>query len=246
MKEQMDDSFPPEVIEKLKYYVYRLMDPRNGETFYVGKGYGNRVFSHSLAAQNLEGDVGENKIDRIMQIRNNGFEVAHIIHRHGMDEETAYEVEAALMDAYPGLTNHVRGFRSNALGVMHAKEIINKYAAEEVVFRHKVLLININQTFSKKSTYEATRSSWVLDVSRAREVDYILAVRNGIIVGVYEAENWSEVLAETIPGYKKSPKRYEFNGKEAPTDIWNHYKDKRVPERKKGAANPNWYADPEQ
>ncbi|GAB0612904.1 hypothetical protein NB16F74_47760 [Escherichia coli] len=30
------DSFPPEVAERLQYYVYRLIDPRNGETFYVG------------------------------------------------------------------------------------------------------------------------------------------------------------------------------------------------------------------
>ena len=38
------DKFAPEVIERLKWYVYRLVDPRSGETFYVGKGKGNRVF----------------------------------------------------------------------------------------------------------------------------------------------------------------------------------------------------------
>lgn len=36
--------FTPDVIEQLNYYVYRLIDPRNGKTFYVGKG--NRVFTH--------------------------------------------------------------------------------------------------------------------------------------------------------------------------------------------------------
>jgi len=39
-------EFSSEVIKKLAYYVYRLIDPRNGETFYVGKGKGNRVFHH--------------------------------------------------------------------------------------------------------------------------------------------------------------------------------------------------------
>ncbi len=29
-------KFPPEVTEPLKNYVYRLVDPRNGEPFYVG------------------------------------------------------------------------------------------------------------------------------------------------------------------------------------------------------------------
>ena len=31
-------SFPQEVIDKIGNYVYRLIDPRNGETFYIGKG----------------------------------------------------------------------------------------------------------------------------------------------------------------------------------------------------------------
>ena len=36
--------FTAEVTEQLKYYVYRLIDPRNGQTFYVGKGKGNRLY----------------------------------------------------------------------------------------------------------------------------------------------------------------------------------------------------------
>jgi len=30
--------FTKEVSDLLKYYLYRLIDPRNGETFYVDKG----------------------------------------------------------------------------------------------------------------------------------------------------------------------------------------------------------------
>lgn len=41
-------SFSPEVCEKLGYYVYRLIDPRNGQTFYIGKGKGNRKSSNNL------------------------------------------------------------------------------------------------------------------------------------------------------------------------------------------------------
>ena len=36
--------FPEEIFETLGYYVYRLIDPRYGNTFYAGGGYGNRVF----------------------------------------------------------------------------------------------------------------------------------------------------------------------------------------------------------
>ena len=59
-----------------------------------------------------------------------GFEVAHVIHRHGMDEKTAFEVEFALIDAYPGLTNIVGGAGGNDFGVIRAQEIIRRYTAE--------------------------------------------------------------------------------------------------------------------
>src|SRR5437762_232005 len=110
------EVFPADVVQKLKTYVYRLIDPRNGETFYIGKGQGNRVFAHIHAEQNLEGDELDNKVKRIREIRLAGFGVAHVIHRHGMDEATAFEVESALIDAYPGLTNLAPGIGGNEFG----------------------------------------------------------------------------------------------------------------------------------
>src|SRR5688572_28548302 len=113
-------AFPPEVVQQLKNYVYRLIDPRNGETFYVGRGVGNRVFAHSRAEAGLEGDAVDNRLARIRAIRLAGLEIAHVIHRHGMDPTTAAEVEAAVIDAYPGLTNIVGGAGSSDYGPMHA------------------------------------------------------------------------------------------------------------------------------
>jgi uncharacterized protein len=92
-------EFSSYVCGKLKFYVYRLIDPRNGETFYVGKGKDNRVFQHAKAEPGVVADELTEKLKRIREIRNTGFEVAHVIHRHGMDEDTAFEVEAALIDA---------------------------------------------------------------------------------------------------------------------------------------------------
>jgi hypothetical protein len=56
-------SFPPEVCDKLVTYVYRLINPRNGETFYIGHGKGNRVFEH-IRAEIETDDPGE-KLKRI-------------------------------------------------------------------------------------------------------------------------------------------------------------------------------------
>ena len=39
--------FSVDVANKLGNYVYRLIDPRDFQTFYVGRGVGNRVFQHA-------------------------------------------------------------------------------------------------------------------------------------------------------------------------------------------------------
>ncbi len=243
MKQPPNESFPAEVVYKLKTYVYRLIDPRNGETFYVGKGQGNRVFSHIHDEQNLKGDDLDNKMKRVREIRLAGLEVGHVIHRHGMDEKTAVEVEAALIDAYPGLTNVAGGTGSNDFGAMHATEIIRRYVAEPAVFRHKVLLISVNRSATETSLYEATRYAWKISRSKAKQAEFILATVQGLIKGAFVADHWLDATLSNFPDRGEAPGRLGFVGRKAPDDITNLYVGKRVPDkyRKRGAANPIKY-----
>ena len=59
-------EFPREVFQKLKYYVYLYSDPSTGRVFYVGKGAGNRAFSH------LDEESDSDKAEKIRQIRKSG------------------------------------------------------------------------------------------------------------------------------------------------------------------------------
>lgn len=243
MNARQAESFPVGVSRRLKTYVYRLIDPRNGETFYVGKGQGNRVFSHIRVEQNLDGDELDNKVKRIREIRLAGFDVAHVIHRHGMDEMTAFEVEAALIDAYPGLTNSVGGSGSGDYGAMHAEEIIQRYSAEVAVFKHRALLISINRSAAETSLYEATRYAWRISRSKAVKAEVILATLQGLIVGAFIADAWLEATAENFPGRIAAQGRLGFVGRDAPDEIKRLYVYKQVPDeyRKRGAANPIKY-----
>ena len=76
-------AFPREVEKKLGWYVYQLIDPRDGTTFYIGKGQGNRVFDHVHEANKLKGNKQDNKVLQIGNIIGAGLEVGHVIHRHG-------------------------------------------------------------------------------------------------------------------------------------------------------------------
>ncbi len=242
MLDQKLDKFSSEVIDKLKNYVYRLIDPRNGETFYVGRGVGNRLYAHIRDELGNDLDEVSDKLRRIREIRLAGFDVAHVIHRHGMDATVAKEVEAALIDAYPGLTNVVSGEDSGERGAMHANEIINVYLAKPAIFEHRALLISINRSASERPLYEATRYAWKLDKKRAKQAEVVLASEKGIIKAAYIPEKWLAATSDNFPNRPNRPGRLGFTGHEATEEIQKLYIGRRIPDEYKfGTANPIRY-----
>jgi hypothetical protein len=237
--------FTKEVSDRLKHYVYRLLDPRNGETFYVGKGQGNRVFSHVKGELDAGEDELTEKLQRIREIRLAGFEVAHVIHRHGLDEKTAIEVEAALIDAYPEATNVMGGRSSGDRGLMHSRQIVERYQAAEARFQHTAVIISVNRSATEKeSIYEAVRYAWKLDPKRAGRAQLVLAVQQGLIVGVFVADKWLAATTLNFPGTSVDRAgRWGFIGHEASKDLRQLYLRRRIPDsmRKRGSANPVRY-----
>lgn len=233
--------FSNTVCEKIGNYVYRLIDPRNGETFYVGKGRGNRVFNH--VSEQIPADAEDGsapKLERIRAIHRAGLEVIHIIHRHEIPETAIDDVEAALIDAYAGLTNLQGGYNSSSAGPMHASEIIQKYDLPELEAEppHKLLLLNINGTFDASGGtdyYEETRMAWRVSLDKAQKADYVLAVVRGVVKQVFVVEKWLPVMPETFPGYSGGEGRYGFIGHIAPPEILDYY----VGQHGKRISNPD-------
>jgi hypothetical protein len=247
-----DRTFPFELHDQLKYYVYRLIDPRTGQTFYVGKGKGNRVFEHAKNAIDLtDDDLLTDKSRTIQDIINSGLEVLHVIHRHGIeDESTAFEVEAALIEAYPGLTNLAGGHDNSERGCAHADELIRKYKMEAIKPQHNLLAISIGRSLEEgRSTYDAVRMFWRVSESRAKSVEYVLAHRSGIVLDVFIADEWVDSTDERLckyieEGHVFDPPRKAFVGRQAPSEILDLYRNTRLPAVKKGAASPIRYLSP--
>ncbi len=233
-------SFSPGVAEKLRHYVYRLIDPRNGHTFYVGKGQGDRLFAHVNDQLKLgkEETARTAKLETIRDIRRAGLEVTHVVHRHGMKEEEAVEVEAALIDAIPGLTNKASG-QGAKRGPMNALELERRYAPKELapLPGHKLLYLKTSEKQVKKAggLYEATRSHWKISLDKARQADYVIAVIKQICKGVFKVEEW-----------RRSPidsGKIEFSGHEVTDDFTREYVGRRIPSeyRKRGMASSALY-----
>lgn len=209
--------FSETVQERLKNYVYRIIDPRDNSTFYVGKGQGNRVFDHLISIQRKFENYSakENKLAQLLSL---GLKPAYIIHRHGMDDFTALEVEGALIDAYPNLLNENEGHHNSERGSMSWEEIVFNYDLPEIPKPDfPVLIININNIadpFNRKSVYQQVQGNWVVSLKRAEKMKYVIAAYKGVAIGIFNPEKWSP---------SKQARRYSFKGSEASPAVWDKY-----------------------
>lgn len=225
--------FPAAIIEKINYYIYCLVDPRNQNIFYVGKGVGNRVFQHAQGA--LSGKSHENeKISLINEIHKNGLEPLYYILRHNIkNEEQALEYEALAIDLLSivksnqqPLTNIKGGTYSSEKGLMSLSELKRIYAPQELKTDLPIVLITINKNYRKlkqqiksgeideseleKEIYERTRGYWKTGLRREK-AKYAIAVYRGWTLAAYEISHWIKAPAER-------PGRWGFIGKTLPKD----------------------------
>lgn len=236
-------SFPPEIAERLGYYVYSLIDPRGGQPFYIGMGSGNQVFHHLRGGCALA-DSSENdpnplpgRRNLIEQIQAESLEVIHIVHRHGMDRDIAVEVAAALIDAVPGLANAASGHGSNDRGPARIEQLRRDYATEEIEFVHRAVVIKIRRSAVEANggnVYEAVRGPWKLDARTACKGKCVLAIVEGVCRGVFVADDWIPIDED----------QFAFEGSAAPKMVCDMYVGKRLPARmrKPGMVDPVLYS----
>lgn len=193
--------FSQGTIERLRHYVYRLVDPKTNVTFYVGKGIGNRAYQHIEEAR--AGGSGD-KCERIREIIGASHAPVVIVHRHGMDAATAIEVEAALIEAYrlTELVNVVSGHGIER-GAELASELEGVFGLPAEITTSAILL-KIDQQWepglSAAQIYARTRRYWNANPeTRQSPPTHAFTVARGLIREVYRIQKWETFRADHMP-----------------------------------------------
>ncbi len=160
--------------EKKKYYVYCLVDPRDNKIFYVGKGTGNRVFTHekyALGKINKEElfnkeELNNNdrkylfsdehlKVFTIKDIFKEGKEVKRFIINFGLTEKEAFTSEATLINFFKivkskALTNKISGYGNIGGTVEKLEEMFGfePISKDDITADELILAVKIRNAFS--------------------------------------------------------------------------------------------------
>jgi uncharacterized protein len=223
----MRDRFSSGVAEQLEFYVYLLIDPRDGQVFYVGKGTGERCFAHLEEARRMRADTSGDyeKLKQIRAIERDGRHVRIDVLRHGLTEQEAFMLESAAIDLLgrAALRVRVAGHNTESHGRMSVDGLNALYGAEPVDIdpSHRVVLIRLNKSFerlmSATALYEGTRGWWKVGAG-ARKLgsptapEWALAVSRGVVRAVYRIEGWEEPSQALIAGDPKREGRWGFFG----------------------------------
>ena len=183
----MINKFPSNIHKELANYIYALYDPREDLPFYIGRGIGDRVFSHLKGSHNKK---VKGKVDDLKKL---GLKPIVKILIHGLTgkQAKAAETVAIAILGKDNLANEVRGAGS-ALTNASPAEIIHHYNAKEVTIKHRVILIvrnpwNPNQT--EQYHYDLTRASWKVG-KKKDHAEYAFLVHQGVVKRIYTVAAW--------------------------------------------------------
>jgi hypothetical protein len=120
------EKFCQGIADGSRYYVYQLIDPRDGSIFYIGKGNGNRETNHTKDAKaDRIGNVAKHR--RIKAILDSGLEVIARKVKTGMAEREALAMERDMIrEKKSELTNILHGIVTNEEKIQEQARVMLK------------------------------------------------------------------------------------------------------------------------
>ncbi len=116
------------------YYVYALIDPRDNQPFYIGKGKNKRMYNHKREAMIGKTSNAE-KATRIRRIIDSGRDVVYQIIKGDLSEQEAFRLEKqTILDiGLDNLTNASRGNDPEAKYRFQAAAMLRRLVPFEIL-----------------------------------------------------------------------------------------------------------------
>lgn len=182
------------------YYVYLLIDPRDNQVFYVGKGINLRTFQHEQDAEMAGADTESKKLKTINDIKNSGYEVKREIFSN-LTESESFNLEAVLIKTYRSrnpekMTNIQSGHHCEWLmqpekykDIFDDTDSYEKYVTDEkIIFIHPHRSFDYEDTFEER--YEKFKGGWAFNLNKAKRADYIFVIVNHKIKYVFKPKEY--------------------------------------------------------
>lgn len=229
----MKTNFSKKTIERLQYYVYAYIDQPTEKILYIGRGNGNRAFSH---------------MHKYFE-RNINFRID--ILRHGLTEAQSIRIESTLIDllGVQNLDNKVKGSKSKTFGRTTVEDIEKTFGSVEIdinTFKHSGIFFFAHGSMGEGNNhYDSCRQFWNVSFDKVTEringqlkFEYAFLMKGNFVEEVYKIMDWfpageTHSSREYIPNHNakgKEIKRFEFIGQIAETHIQNLYKHKSIVE----------------
>lgn len=227
-------SFSKILRQKLKYFVYALVDPFTDDIFYIGKGSGNRPFNHfSKNEKNLE------KRNRIKSIIAQGNKPKIEIIRYGLSSSEALNIETTLIDAIglEKLTNLNYGHSSykGRLKLEVVEQLLGGEPLDVKSIEFNTIFFYCHNAYPKYNLYDSARQFWNVSYKKVSEkvngdfkFKYAFAMQGNHVLEVYRILEWFEA-GKTVSTREYIPtniKRWEFIGSFAEPKIRKKYKNR--------------------
>jgi len=243
-KEDISDLF----WGKLKWYVYKLIDPADNKVFYIGKGKGSRVVDHlkmAVAEHHILEEGGMSaKLSKIKEIcartDSDKNRPIHQIICHQLETEAeALRIEAILIQQTSDLTNEQVGHNIDDFGSANLQELVWKLDAKPMgAIEHKAILLKIDTTYQlgqedndvDNKVYESCQVAWNCSEKTVNKVEVALAIFGDVCVGVFEELEWFPATRKKFPQMAQDQdKKLGFKGKTAKKETLDKYLNKKIP-----------------
>lgn len=169
-----------------EFYVYVLIDPRDDQPFYVGKGKGNRLYHHLKESQLKKKSHKNNKI---IQIHASGYGVTIKKVKENLTEKEAIDLERQLIAKYGRRDNQTGILTNNTDGGEGVSGYV--YSDKQKQERSKRAKGKNNPNYGKKHTAEVKQK--LSDIQKGE---------NNNFYGKKHTKEWKEKMSSMQEKHK--------------------------------------------